>query len=137
MEPIDVLLDRLSKVKRTKKGWLACCPAHDDRHPSMNIKETPDGTVLVKCWVGCTADEIVSAVGLQLRDLFVKSHRPQRKPAVPGFSRAELTRILDEEKAILFVATCDMRKGKFKESDDDRVRLAERRVKEVSRRLAQ
>lgn len=137
MNPIDVLLDRLDKVTSTgRDSWQACCPAHDDKHPSMGVKEASDGTVLVKCWAGCTANEIVTAVGLQMRDLFVKTYQSRRKPAVPGFSRNELRRILDDEKAVIFVATCDMRKGRFKESDDSRVRLAEKRVKEISRRLA-
>jgi hypothetical protein len=67
----DLILDRLKKVKGAgPRQWKACCPAHDDRTPSLSIKETDDGTVLLKCWVGCSAYEIVSSVGLELHDLF-------------------------------------------------------------------
>lgn len=67
----DILLSLLSKVKRTKPdSWLACCPAHDDKSPSLSIRETADGRVLVHCFAGCAVHEIVSAVGLDTSDLF-------------------------------------------------------------------
>ncbi len=40
----DKLLSLLRNVKRAGKGrWTACCPAHDDRHPSLSIKELDYG----------------------------------------------------------------------------------------------
>ena len=65
------LLDRLEKVRKTGPGrWIACCPAHDDHSPSLALRELDDGRVLVHCFAGCSAHEIVSAVGLDLSDLF-------------------------------------------------------------------
>lgn len=62
---IEDILSRLDKVKRTAKGnWLACCPAHDDRSPSLTIHQADDGRVLCRCWSGCSFPEIVAAVGL-------------------------------------------------------------------------
>lgn len=50
--------------------WLARCPAHNDRHPSLTITQGRDATLL-RCWsAGCTVEQIVAAVGLQMRDLF-------------------------------------------------------------------
>lgn len=67
----DKLLARLDKVKKTGNDrWLACCPAHGDRSPSLAVRQTDGGTVLVKCWSGCGAADIVQAVGLSLKDLF-------------------------------------------------------------------
>ncbi|MDA8205335.1 MAG: toprim domain-containing protein, partial [Thermaerobacter sp.] len=77
--PIDVLLSRLDKVKKTSDGWQALCPAHDDRNPSLSIKEGTDGTLLVKCWSGCSARDIVAAIGLGLGDLFPDHLRKGRK----------------------------------------------------------
>ena len=69
--PIERLLARLDNVKPRGEGrWIACCPAHPDRHPSLSIRYTSDGVILLKCWCGCTADEITAAVGLDLADLF-------------------------------------------------------------------
>ena len=65
------LLDRLQGVRNTGPNrWIARCPAHDDRSPSLSVKEAEEGTVLVKCWAGCGAADVVAAAGLQLRDLF-------------------------------------------------------------------
>jgi hypothetical protein len=62
---IEDILPRLEKVKKTGRGnWLARCPSHDDKSPSMTLHEAPDGRVLVRCWAGCSFEEIVGAVGL-------------------------------------------------------------------------
>ncbi len=40
----DVLLSRLDGACRTGPGrWIARCPAHDDRHPSLAVRELEDG----------------------------------------------------------------------------------------------
>ncbi len=80
--PIETLLARLDKVKVMKAGqWKACCPAHDDREPSLSIRAADDGKVLLHCWAGCTASDITAAVGLQLRDLFPGEHQPRKGPS--------------------------------------------------------
>jgi hypothetical protein len=69
--PIERILPRLERVRTKQRGgWTARCPAHDDRHPSLGVRETSDGTVLVNCLAGCNASDIVRALGLELRDLF-------------------------------------------------------------------
>ncbi|MFL1551684.1 virulence-associated protein E [Pseudomonas sp. D47] len=82
MTPIDSVLNRLDQVKINGKGrWKACCPAHADKSPSLGITETSDGTVLLKCWVGCSALDITQAIGLELRDLFPGEKRERRGPS--------------------------------------------------------
>ena len=68
---IDLVLSRLDKVKPSGKGrWVACCPAHDDKSPSLSISETADGTVLIHCFAGCKSADVVSSAGLELSSLF-------------------------------------------------------------------
>jgi hypothetical protein len=67
---LDSVLSRLKSVRRTRSGWQACCPAHDDRRPSLSLTQAPDGTLLLKCHAGCPTERIVAALGLDLRDLF-------------------------------------------------------------------
>jgi len=68
---INVLLSRLQKVKSAGSGkWKACCPAHQDSDPSLSIAETKDGRILLHCFAGCGASDIVAALGLSLSDLF-------------------------------------------------------------------
>lgn len=67
----DKLLSRLQKVKPRGDGssWTACCPAHDDKSPSLLVTERDD-CVLVHCRAGCGGAEIVAAAGLQFADLY-------------------------------------------------------------------
>jgi len=68
----ETLLNRLERVRETAPGqWLACCPAHEDRSPSLSIKQTDD-RLLLHCFAGCAASDVVGAVGLSLADLFDK-----------------------------------------------------------------
>ena len=68
---ITDLLPLLRQVKSSRAGqWMAACPAHDDRHPSLSLRLLADGKVLIKCWSGCNARDIVAALGLDMRVLF-------------------------------------------------------------------
>jgi len=70
------VLQLLTKVKRTGDGqWIACCPAHEDRSPSMTIKELSDGRVLIHDFAGCSVDEILGVLGLEFDVLF-----PEKDP---------------------------------------------------------
>lgn len=71
----DVMLSRLDAVREIARGrWRARCPAHHgDNRDVLSIGETGDGTVLIKCFAGCTATDIVCAVGLELHDLFPRT----------------------------------------------------------------
>jgi hypothetical protein len=52
------------------RRWIARCPSHDDREPSLSIGEGQDGRVLLHCFRGCSLAEILAAQGLVHRDLF-------------------------------------------------------------------
>lgn len=66
----ETLLQRCAKVKETGLGrWVACCPAHDDRSPSLAIRECGDGKVLVYCHAGCESEDVLAAVNLSFADL--------------------------------------------------------------------
>ena len=60
------------KQRKTGNGVLVACPAHDDdpRTPSLSVGRFKDGGVLVKCFAGCSAQSVVSAMGLAMKDLF-------------------------------------------------------------------
>lgn len=69
---ITILLDRLDKVRKTQKGWTACCPVHGDRNPSMSITEK-DEVILCHCHAcGANGIDVVAAVGLKPEVLFAK-----------------------------------------------------------------
>jgi len=72
------ILQRLHGVRQTSNNsWTACCPAHDDRSPSLHVTVTSD-RVLLKCFAGCTTEAICDALGIELRDLFHNGDRDQQ-----------------------------------------------------------
>jgi DNA primase len=55
------LLQYLDKVKPTGNDrWLACCPAHEDKSPSLAVREEDD-RLLIHYFSGCDAYSVVSA----------------------------------------------------------------------------
>lgn len=48
--------------RRSGSGWVARCPAHDDRQPSLSIGCGRDGAVLVRCHAGCEQEKVISAL---------------------------------------------------------------------------
>ena len=66
-------LSQLKNVSTCSGGWKACCPAHEDRSPSLSISEGDDGRILIRCHAGCTTEQVVAAMGLSLADLFPDS----------------------------------------------------------------
>ena len=54
---------------KSGEGYTCCCPAHDDKNPSLSICELTDGVGL-KCHAGCTFGAIVDALGLEQPELF-------------------------------------------------------------------
>ncbi len=75
---ITEFLTYLDKVRKRGKYWMACCPAHDDKSPSMRIAQGEKG-IIIKCWAGCTFDEIVFALDLKPQDLFTDSLTTDKK----------------------------------------------------------
>ena len=66
----DFLLVRLEEVKRVgPSSWMARCPAHDDRNPSLSVS-VKEGKLLLHCFAGCPAEAVLNAVGLSWRDLW-------------------------------------------------------------------
>lgn len=126
MSNINDLLSRLKQVKKTGANtWKACCPAHEDRSPSMAIKETTDGAILIHCFAGCSVPEIVGSIGVDMGDLFPE---PLERSVhlVRGSRHAFNARdaVTYMAKESLFVAACcvTLRElGALPEKDRDRL----------------
>lgn len=118
---LEKVLTRLDKVKATGPNkWKACCPAHDDKNPSLGITEAVDGKVLLHCWAGCSVRDIAAAIGLELSDLF-----PGDRPARRGPSKAAQ----QFEATIITIALNNLRQGKpLSAADRERFELAKQRM---------
>jgi putative DNA primase/helicase len=66
--------------RRGESSWVARCPAHDDRHPSLSIAEGADGRLLLRCFAGCSWSAIKTA--LEARSLW-----PEREVSAPRSPR--------------------------------------------------
>jgi len=102
--PVEKFLARLERVRETGPGrWIACCPSHEDRSPSLSIRESDDGRVLLHCHAGCAPEAVLAALGLSWTELFPAAGRRrsrhltpvERKAAARAQAEAELRRRLD------------------------------------------
>ena len=68
--PLENILSRVHGAKRSGKGWVARCPAHEDRTASLSLNQGDDGRALLKCFAGCEPESVVNALSLEMSDLF-------------------------------------------------------------------
>ena len=57
--------DAIAKALGGRKagtGWIARCPAHDDRNPSLSLSTEKDGKVLLRCHAGCGQAQVIDAL---------------------------------------------------------------------------
>lgn len=129
----DNFVSHLDKVRKTGSArWVALCPAHGDRSPSLSIRESDDGRVLLHCFTGCSASEVVQAVGLSLSDLFPEnligeSHaiKGERRP----FPAADVLRCIAFEALVVLTAGAALLAGEpFADADRARLVLAVGRI---------
>lgn len=92
---IEDFLSRLGGTKRTTRGWQAKCPAHDDRSPSLSIREGEKG-LLVHCFAGCSIEAICEGLGLKVRELFY-THEQDSKAWHENSRRREADRRAREQ----------------------------------------
>ncbi len=76
---INDILSRLEGVKpgAGQNQYIARCPAHMDQHQSLSIGVGSDGRILLNCFAGCDTQEIIEAMGLTMKDLFVEQPKTE------------------------------------------------------------
>lgn len=131
---VDTLLSLLDKVKQTGPGrWIACCSAHDDKTPSLSIRETEDGVILLHCFSGCSASDIVGSVGLNLSDLFPKNISHHGKQERSPFNPRDVLRIMARESLVASVGAAQLAKGELISPEDaERLMLASERLQKAT-----
>lgn len=118
MNGLEVLLSRLKKVRKNGKDYLACCPAHQDKSPSLTIAEKADGKVLIHCFAGCSPAEIVAAVGMNLSELMPESLRHHGKKEPRPFNPYHVMAALADDLTVALLLAKDVQRGiKLTESE--------------------
>lgn len=131
----DILLSKLVKVRQTgRNSWMACCPSHLDKRPSMTIRETDAGIVLVHCFGGCAAVDIIASVGLEMDALFPPKSADGAKPQRFRFPALDILQSIATETMIVAVAASNVRQGIALSADDhQRLLVASERIFEARR----
>lgn len=81
--PMEAVLKRLGGVTPLSSGGYQAhcpCPDHNDTNPSLSVSQGKDGRVLLKCHKGCQTQDIVSALSLEMKDLFPEDHDATWEP---------------------------------------------------------
>ncbi len=130
----DTLLSRLDGVRnRGADQWSARCPAHDDKSPSLSVRALPDGRTLIRCFAGCSADEVLDAVGLDMCELYPPKAAPgagatamQRRRLLPAGQALEL---LHDEAQLVALCAANLAHGcELHDADRERLLVAAGRV---------
>lgn len=111
---IERLLTQLNGVKQTGPDkWVACCPSHNDKTPSLSIKRIDD-RILIHCFAGCDPLSVVQTLGLSLVDLFAcnlnhsKPFRRHRK----RIDYRKAFALARHEALVIALAAGDLARGK-------------------------
>lgn len=111
MNILENFLSHLEGVKSKGNGkWIAKCPAHADKSPSFSICQGRDGKILIKCWSGCSSDEVLAAMNLKWSDLSPTRYDPKNSD-FPKFNTYEMFPLLIQEALILFLANKELNSG--------------------------
>lgn len=131
-DPLDLLLPHLEGVKRQGERYVARCPAHDDKSPSLSLARGEDGRALVRCWAGCETRDVLAAVGLEMRDLFPDNlTREQRQQ----HRREHLAKERQFERLVIEAAKGDS--APLSDEDVGRLALAQERIDQLDGELAE
>jgi hypothetical protein len=118
------VLDRLQGVRQSAPGrWIARCPAHEDRSPSLSIRELEDGRVLLHCFGGCANGDVLAAMGLRMSDLFDKPLAQHLPPVRGGWNARELLELNAHEAMVAALLASDAQERPL--TEDERARLAQ------------
>ena len=130
---IENILNSLHKVKSTGHGtYIACCPAHDDRSPSMTIRECDDGRILLHCFGGCEPQSILSSIGMEFGELFPQPIYHRGKPLRRPFPVSDVLTTVHFEVQLVALAAANMAQGmEMTEKDRARLILAAQRLNEA------
>ena len=106
----ESLLTQLGGVRETGHGkYVARCPAHDDKSPSLAIKDCGDGRVLLHCFAGCETQDVLIAIGLTFADLMPDRIGDEHsyKPVRQRFDARQVLAALDHEALVVAIIGAD------------------------------
>ena len=129
---IDNLLSRLEKVKsKGSNQWVACCPSHDDKSPSLSIREVEDGRILIHCFAGCNTQSVLASISLDMNDLFPERLGDFKRLKRPTLPAAALSAVGLEALIVINSGTQFMNGQGLNFVERERLSLAVARIQEA------
>jgi hypothetical protein len=135
----ETIIARLPDTQSYGKGWRAACPNCGGKGRKLAINEADDGRILLHCFAGCDAADVVKSAGLTLADLF-----PVRLAADSPLERRQRARLAREaqwgaalemlalESMIVSIAAKDLaQRDRLSDEDLARLALAQKRIDEA------
>ena len=98
----EVVLPRLERVKPASGGYMACCPAHPDKSPSLSISRGKDQPVVLHCQAGCAPESVLEALGLTFADLSRPREQVETGEWTPAGPATAVYDYTDEQGNLLF-----------------------------------
>ena len=129
MTALNTLLSRLERVQPIGNNrYKALCPAHDDRSPSLAIKDDSD-RLLLHCFSGCETTDVLGAIGLTFADIMPDKAMGNFKKVKKPFYAMDVLGIIKFEATLVYIYASEMAKGlKLTSTDKERLLLATSRI---------
>lgn len=127
-------LENLRKFRAIGGGkYQACCPAHDDKGPSLAIREMDDGRILLHCFAGCEVPSILDACGMTFADIMPLTQSHHLRPVKAPFPASQGIQTLWLEAMIVIDCARQVHAGKrLSKPDRDRLWQCIDKINEVS-----
>lgn len=138
MTPVARLISQLEGVRETGPGrWIAICPGHADRSPSLSIRELDDGRLLLHDFGGCETQRVLAAINLDMSALFPRGPITHRlRAGKRGLPASDLLRIVSHEVTVVDLIVCDWLTDSALTSEaESRLRLASGRIHTIADEL--
>lgn len=135
----EPLLQRLEGVQKSGNGWRARCPGCAGQSRKLSVTEV-EGRVLVHCFGGCGAIDVLQAVGLGWPDIMPPRHWPEspeeRRRARQAMREAAAVAAIDVlavEAAVIRLASQQVQRLQALTAEDsERLALACHRIENAS-----
>ena len=132
----SLVLPRLDGVRRSATdNYMAKCPAHQDKSPSLSVASGVDGRVLIYCFGGCSTTDVLAAVGLELKDLFAGN---LSDTARLDYKQKSLESARNQARLIQTIAAAQLDRGEALSAIDlEQLQTAVEREREINDQLAE
>ena len=115
---VEALLLHLERAHKSGPGWRCDCPCGHKTHGTLSLAQGDDGRVLLHCFCGCSAADVLAALGLTLGDIMptrLRDESPEaQRAALERFRIASVQAaagVILREAQIVLLAGADVNRG--------------------------